>query len=1217
MNVKPSYQELAQEVETLRNKLIEAKKDTLFESYFENNHAAMLLIDSVSKKIVRANDAALQFYGFTKEDFLKKSIYDIHTWTPDEVDSKMQEALKHKSNAFEFKHRLTNGTEKEVKVFASPITVGHHKQMVVTVIDNSASKKLEEVFFKYEHLLQSVGESFLQIDNRGIITYANAVATKMFGCESYEELIGSEMVTLYAQAPTRQKLLEDLKKTGILREYEILLQRKTGEKFWASANVSYIIDQHGQKTGTQGLFHDITTIKETRENLLFSESKLSSLIDNRNDSIWSIDKNYRFLVFNKFFQQAFYDAFQVTLKPGINLLDILPANTRSFWKEKYDQALKGERVTFEITNTINQEPHWHEITFNPIFFNGEITGVSALSIDFTERKKAEDAVKRSEEQFKLLNQMASEMLSMNRLQDIYELINSVLHKLLPNTITLFVSIVESTKQARLEVISTIEEGILGKIISFTGFDPRGKDFKLTDLHYSYFKTGHFLEFKGGLADFAGDQYPLLAIKAAEKLLGIHKIYTIGINRDKDLFAAIHFITFNKQEITDSSFIEALVKQAGLVLQKKITEEALRQSEQQFKEFFDKAADAIFVADLNTGHIVDANYTASKLLQKPIDEIIGLHQTELHPADNTSYARDTFERHKNEITRNNLTLLVENVVIRSDGSLVPVEILASAISIKGKHFIMGTFRDISLRKKTEEALKESELNFRSLFEKGPIGIAYHKMIYDETGKPIDYLFLEANASYQELTGVNPLGKRVTEAFPGIENDPVDWIGIYGDVAKNGKEIRFQQYLQLNDRWYDCAAYQYKPDHFVTAFLEITEQKKAEEALVAAKEKAEESDRLKSAFLANMSHEIRTPMNGILGFAELLKEPYLTGEQQLQYIDIIGKAGERMLNIINDIVDISKIESGQMEVYLQKSNINDQIDYLFTFFKPLIEEKGIQFSLKKTLANSEALIETDKEKVYAILTNLIKNASKHTSEGKIEMGYKLINSSLENKSTSQKMLEFYVKDTGSGIPKNRQAAIFKRFVQADVADKLALQGAGLGLSISKAYIEMMGGKIWVESEPGQGSTFYFTLPYKPFAEEKPTESEQPQPLKFGPSKQLKVLLAEDDTTSSRLLTVYLAELASEIIHVKNGLDAVETCRNNPDIDLILMDIQLPSMHGYEATQKIREFNKTVIILAQTAFALEGDREKALQAGCNGYFAKPILKKDFLDTVKTFWR
>ncbi|MDP2338438.1 MAG: ATP-binding protein [Bacteroidota bacterium] len=388
----------------------------------------------------------------------------------------------------------------------------------------------------------------------------------------------------------------------------------------------------------------------------------------------------------------------------------------------------------------------------------------------------------------------------------------------------------------------------------------------------------------------------------------------------------------------------------------------------------------------------------------------------------------------------------------------------------------------------------------------------------------------------------------------------------------------------------------------AFQNEEKEKRAAE-LINAKGHAEESDRLKSAFLANMSHEIRTPMNGILGFAELLKDPDLSSKQQLEYIRIIEKSGARMLNIINDIVDISKIESGQMKVSVSETNVNEQMEFINTFFKAEVEPKGIRLILKNSLPSSEAIIRTDREKLYAILTNLVKNAIKYTQKGFIEFGYIL----------KQAELEFFVKDTGIGIPKHRQIAIFERFVQSDISDKRAFQGTGLGLSISKAYVEMLGGKIWVESEEGKGSIFYFTIPSNGEAEEKNdiqnvvlSEEEENQ------IKDLKILIAEDDELSKKLLTVIVKIIGKEVLKVRTGVEAIEACRNNPDIDLVLMDIQMPEMNGYEATRQIRQFNQDVVIIAQTALALTGDRELAIEAGCDDYISKPIRRDKLIELM-----
>lgn len=401
--------------------------------------------------------------------------------------------------------------------------------------------------------------------------------------------------------------------------------------------------------------------------------------------------------------------------------------------------------------------------------------------------------------------------------------------------------------------------------------------------------------------------------------------------------------------------------------------------------------------------------------------------------------------------------------------------------------------------------------------------------------------------------------------------------------------------------------------IIAFVrDITDRKLAEQELIKSKEKAEESDRLKSAFLANMSHEIRTPMNGILGFADLLKEPNLTSKKQQEYIKIIESSGVRMLNIINDIVNISKIEAGLMEVNLTESNVNEQIEYIYTFFKPEVEQKGMQLFFKKSLTSKDAVIKTDQEKIYAILTNLVKNAIKYTNEGFIEYGYRL------NMDSKPAELEFFVKDTGVGILKDQQEAVFERFVQADSSNKMAYHGVGLGLSISKAYVEILGGKIWLESEEGKGSTFYFTIPYNTELEKKNlVENLVPDYDEANNyTKNLNVLIAEDDKISRKLLTKTIKVFSKEIIEAIDGVEALEACKNNPDIDLVMMDINMPNMNGHEATKQIRQFNKNVIIIAQTANAFDSDRKVAMESGCNDFISKPIIKNELLGLINKYF-
>ncbi|MBW6489552.1 MAG: response regulator [Lentimicrobium sp.] len=381
-------------------------------------------------------------------------------------------------------------------------------------------------------------------------------------------------------------------------------------------------------------------------------------------------------------------------------------------------------------------------------------------------------------------------------------------------------------------------------------------------------------------------------------------------------------------------------------------------------------------------------------------------------------------------------------------------------------------------------------------------------------------------------------------------------------------------------------------------------KVNSEVIIAKEKAEESERLKSAFLANMSHEIRTPMNGILGFAELLKEPGLSDFQTREYINLIRMSGVRMLNIINDLIDISKVESKLVTLKITSFSLNDQLDFLYNFFKSEAESKGLQLLCYKAFQNGDSIISSDKEKVIAILTNLLKNAMKYTNKGKIEFGYKIRGS----------FLEFFVRDEGIGIPTAKHKTIFDRFVQVESNNSRTYEGAGLGLAISKAYVELLGGKIELNSEEGKGTDFIFTIPFHNSCDETKIKSTSGTGISALESLKgrLKVVIADDDEIGLNLISRMIRPMAVEILTVTNGVELVELMRKTPGINLILVDIKMPELNGLEATRQIRTFNNEVIIIAQTAYANQEDNEKAIQSGCNNYITKPIDRKKLLALI-----
>lgn len=379
--------------------------------------------------------------------------------------------------------------------------------------------------------------------------------------------------------------------------------------------------------------------------------------------------------------------------------------------------------------------------------------------------------------------------------------------------------------------------------------------------------------------------------------------------------------------------------------------------------------------------------------------------------------------------------------------------------------------------------------------------------------------------------------------------------------------------------------------------ITKTKEYERNLITAKEKAEESDRLKSAFLANMSHEIRTPMNSILGFTQILKSGDVSEKERQEFLDIINSSGNQLLAIISDIIDISKVDANQIRIHKTSCNINSILDDLYAKFSITIVSPNVTLSIHKGLNNIESNIKTDKNRLTQILSNLLENAIKFTKKGTIEFGYTI----------KDKNLKFFVKDTGYGIAKKNQQLIFERFSQAEQKHTF-VAGTGLGLSIVKELLKLLGGEIWVVSEIGKGATFYFTIPLIFQKQPKITTTSKAQ---FNNIK-INVLIAEDNLPNFLYLKSLFSKYNYQILHALNGAEALKLFNKNKTIDLILMDLKMPVMDGLETTREIRKTDKNIPIIALTAFAMENDREKAIEAGCNDYISKPVSNEKLIEII-----
>ncbi len=630
---------------------------------------------------------------------------------------------------------------------------------------------------------------------------------------------------------------------------------------------------------------------------------------------------------------------------------------------------------------------------------------------------------------------------------------------------------------------------------------------------------------------------------------------------------------------------------------KTNEDLIKESVYQYRLLFELSPSGILIED-NSGNILDMNPEFCKIIGYKREELLGNNIKIIVPHD----YRDEVQKRINFILEGNvLYSIVTN--IKKDGSEVFMELRETSFYLPdGTKGILVICNDITERKKAERALKQSENLYRSLIETSPEGISLGDLNGNLFFINDQKVALFGYENQEEL-----LKKNIYDLIHDSDIEKAKKIA--EELQKNGyitnSHLRFKRkdgsyfYGELRAKViYDDKG---NPSRMIDVITDITDRKKYEDDLKEAKIKAEESDRLKSAFLANMSHEIRTPLNGILGFAELLKDENVSQGQRREFLEIINSSGRQLLNLINDIIDLSKIEAGQIELMEADCNINSLLNEVFAFFQSTKSDSGkenIEIRFKPGLEDSESEVKIDSFRLKQILNNLLSNALKFTHQGYIEFGYNLVENNLE----------FFVKDTGIGVPKDSMDIIFERFRQADDSHSRIYGGTGLGLSICKALVELMEGDIILSGNESEGSKFIFKLPYKKSDTVKTNpEKNIPAPVQ-GDWSNKKILVVEDDFNNFLFIRTVLKKSGIKILRAENGADAVEISRNEPDIDLIMMDIQLPKMNGYEATREIRKFNNNICIIAQTAHAFYEDKNKCISAGCTDYLPKPI-EKDML--------
>lgn len=674
------------------------------------------------------------------------------------------------------------------------------------------------------------------------------------------------------------------------------------------------------------------------------------------------------------------------------------------------------------------------------------------------------------------------------------------------------------------------------------------------------------------------------------------------------------------------FLEGYIED---ISQRKQNELDLLSSERSYRELIEDMNDMVWILDLE-GKVMEVNKRVQLVLGYTKEEVLALGVQGVDPQFNLLFMKNQMQHQSPEEV-----YIVESEHQSKDGHRIPVEIFASRIYYQTDAAILCIARDVRVRKRNEifqhllYKIARSSMTVKTLDElllqlktelgmlmdtrtffvaiANDAGTQFKRILFTEDQCSEDVYPIKDSLAGYVLQTATALLLKGSDYLSFIEEHsiltytdfPACWMGAPILIDEKAHGVLVVKHAR-NAEAYDASSLRML--EMLAHELSIIMQRAIIiQALVAAKEKAEESDRLKTAFLANISHEIRTPMNGILGFMELLADPETGEGEREQYLKVMQKSGQRLLVTINDIIEVSKIESGQLEIHESALPLCDLMHYLHTFFAKQIRSEAVRLELREC---PDETVHIDRYKLEAVLSNLINNAIKFTRKGQIEFGVRI----------EGNFLFFFVKDTGVGIPEEKIHRIFDRFIQVDLEITRPYEGSGLGLSIVKAYVDAMGGSIFVESMPGKGSLFQFYLPFKPTNTNQNLNNMTTETRKSEGLDPVKILLAEDDEASSMYIQAIFDRYPDvTLLQASDGLEAVRLAQDNPELDLILMDIKMPGMNGLEAIKQIRLFNPKVPIVAQTAYAFSDDKDNAFKAGCNEYLAKPINRSDLLHLME----
>ncbi|HYX05765.1 MAG TPA: PAS domain S-box protein, partial [Bacteroidales bacterium] len=966
--------------------------------------------------------------------------------------------------------------------------------------------------------------------------------------KKYQEILPSEVAKALSDAAYRAN------ETGTFRnfEYQWIDNKK---EYWFSARISRF-----EVDGAPNLIcfvRDITEQRNAEASLRESEEKFRQISEQSLMSIGIIQTGRVVYSNHAYSRLSGYSRDELRNLPEENVTGLIHHEDREFVLHQAQKVLEGKhdaisRFAYRLVSS-EGKMIWVDNFFSRIKFNKQPALLVTL-VDITEQKKAREQLKQHEAQ-----------------------LNAILNNLphlawLKNHEGKFLAVNETLAETAGTTVS--------EMLNRTDFDIWPQELA---------------------AKYVEDDHKVITEKK--------RIYTeekVAVKTGSGWFE-----TF-KTPVYDQT--GEVIGTAGISLDitdRRAASEELRQTKERLENIIN-TSNAIIYTMSPDGQLTWVSNSWKELLGAPPDTVIGKSYKDLIHDEDIPASIDFFKR---VLSKGKRLKGLEFRIKNTQGEWVWFTTTGSRLFETTGEFcqvFLGVATEITTRKHAEEALRESEALYRQIINTSPDAIT----VTDTEGRImlISPKVLEMYNHHEEgsiigrsiLEWVAPEEhKRVMEDIQQLMTTDQSESKQYKLVKSTGESF----YGEINSAFVRDA--KGNPRSMVSITRNITERKKAEAELIHAKEKAEEADRLKSAFLSNMSHEIRTPMNGIIGFSNLLVDEEMSREQRNEYIRIIRNNGKSLMNLIDDIIDFSRIEAGQITIKKIKCDLNNLLNEVYRMFNKMLLDTGRDaVKLKLSLPRQEQLIvETDPARLRQVLNNLTGNAIKFTDRGIVEIGYTL---------NDNKHINVFVKDTGIGLPPEKAGMIFERFRQIDESHTRRHRGTGLGLAISRHLVNLLGGDIWVDSAVGKGSVFQFTLPFDPGETESITKKEI---IKVQTKSEIpdwtnqQVLVAEDEEINFFYLSQLLKKTNIKVIRAKNGSEAVELARKNPDVKLILMDIKMPVLNGYEATKKIKEANPQTIIIAQTAYAMEEEKKKCVEAGCDDYLSKPIEKQSLFEKMNKY--